>query len=105
MLVKYMSPSGVVVFALLYCCIASWTSVVVSVSVVVCSSCVFPLYVPAVLCALCLTVLVNCLLNVFAICVGEVIVFYLKVIVSFLGRAVFCWLICVWASKEYVCCV
>ena len=26
-----------------------------------------------VLCVLCLTVLVNCLLNVFAICVGEVV--------------------------------
>ena len=29
--------------------------------------------------------LVNCLLNAFAICVGEVIVFSLKVIVLFLG--------------------
>ena len=34
---------------------------------------------------LCLTVLVNCLLNVFAICVCEVIVFYLNVIGLFLG--------------------
>ena len=34
-----------------------------------------------VLCVLCLTVLVNCLLNAFAICVGEVNVFPLKVIV------------------------
>ena len=34
---------------------------------------------------LCLTVLVNCLLNKFAICVGEVTVFSLKVIVLFLG--------------------
>ena len=32
-----------------------------------------------------LTVLVNCLLNVFAICVGEELVFSLKVIVLFLG--------------------
>ena len=38
-----------------------------------------------VLCVLCLTVLVNCLLNAFAICVGEVNVFYLKVMVLFLG--------------------
>ena len=37
-----------------------------------------------VLCVLCLTVLVNCLLNVFAICVGEVNVFSLKVIGFFL---------------------
>ena len=32
---------------------------------------------------LCLTVYVNCLLNAFAICVGEVTVFSLKVIVLF----------------------
>ena len=36
-----------------------------------------------VLCVLCLTVVVNCLLNVFAICVDEVNVFSLKV--GFLG--------------------
>ena len=36
-----------------------------------------------VLCVLCLTVLVNCLLNVFAICVGEVNVLSLKVMVFF----------------------
>ena len=35
------------------------------------------------LCVLCLTGLVNCLLNAFAICVGEVTVFSLKVIVLF----------------------
>ena len=33
----------------------------------------------------CLTVLVNCLLNAFAICVSEVTVFSLKVIVLCLG--------------------
>ena len=38
-----------------------------------------------VLCVLCLTVLVNCLLNAFSICVGEVSVFSLKVMVLFLG--------------------
>ena len=38
-----------------------------------------------VLCVLCLTVLVNCLMNAFAICVGEVSVFYLKVMVLLLG--------------------
>ena len=38
-----------------------------------------------VLCVLCLTVLVNCLLNAFAICVGDVSVFYLKFMVLFLG--------------------
>ena len=36
-----------------------------------------------VLCVLCLTVLVNCLLNVFAICVDEVNVLSLKVMVFF----------------------
>ena len=41
-----------------------------------------------VLCVLCLTVLVNCLLNAFAICVGEVSVFSLKVMVLFLGCCV-----------------
>ena len=48
--------------------------------------------------------LVNCLLNAFAICLDEVNVFSLKVIV-FWG-CVFCLLIIrVLSSKEYVCCV
>ena len=34
-------------------------------------------------CVSCLTVLVNCLLNAFAICVGAVNVFSLKVVVCF----------------------
>ena len=38
-----------------------------------------------VFCVLCLTVLVNCLLTAFAICVGEVNVFSLKVMVLFLS--------------------
>ena len=42
-----------------------------------------------VLCVLCLTVLVNCLLNVFAICVCEVNVFSLNVMVLFLSCGVF----------------
>ena len=45
---------------------------------------------------LCLTVLVNCLLNAFAICMGEVTVFSLKMI----GL---CWLISVLSSKGCVC--
>ena len=36
-----------------------------------------------VLCVLCLTVFVNCLLNAFAICVGEVNILSLKVIMLF----------------------
>ena len=42
-----------------------------------------PSYVSGVWCVLCLTVLVNCLLNAFAICVGKVNVFSLKVMVLF----------------------
>ena len=58
-----------------------------------------------VLCVFCLTVLVNCLLKAFAICVGEVNVFSFIVIVLFRGCVVFCWLFRVLSSKEYVCCV
>ena len=96
--------SGPVGLLFLLCVIATWTCVVVSVMLVVCSFSVFLSMCLFVLCVLCLTVLVNCLLNVFAICVGEVNVFSLKVIGLFLG-CVFCWLIRVLSSKEYVCCV
>ena len=51
-----------------------------SVMLVVCSFSVFLSMSLFVLCVLCLTVLVNCLLNAFASCVGEVYVFSLKVI-------------------------
>ena len=54
-----------------------------NVMFVVCSLSVFLSMCLCVLCVLCLTVLVNCLLNVFAICVGEVNVFSLKVPVLF----------------------
>ena len=66
----------------LLCFIATWTCVVMSVMLVVCSLSVF---LSMCLFVLCLTVLVNCLLNAFAICVGEVSVFSLKVMVLFLG--------------------
>ena len=69
----------------LLCFIAVWTCVVVSVMLVVCSLSIFLSMCLFVLCVLCLTVLVNCLLNAFAICVGEVNVFSLKVIVLFWG--------------------
>ena len=61
--------SGPVELLFLLCFITAWTCVVVSVILVVCS----------------LSVLVNCLLNAFAICVGGVNVFFLKVMVLFLG--------------------
>ena len=63
--------------------------VVVSVMLVVCSLSVLLYMCQFVLCVLCLTVLVNCLLNAFTICVGEVNVFSLKVMVLFLGCVFF----------------
>ena len=68
--------SGPVDLLFLLCFIASWTCVVVSVMLVVCSLSVFLSMCLFVLCVLCMTVLVNCLLNAFAICVGEVNIFY-----------------------------
>ena len=98
MLVRYASPSGLmclrclmltlscpVELLFLLCYIATWTCVVVSVMLVVCSLSVFLSMCLFVLCILCLTVLVNCLLNAFAICVGELSSFSLKVYVLFLG--------------------
>ena len=61
--------SGPVELLFLLCCIATWNCVVVSVMLVVCRLSVF---LSMCLFVLCLTVLVNCLLNAFAICVGEV---------------------------------
>ena len=77
--VDFIRPCGVVVFALFYCHLD-----------LCCGECYvgclqfecFPNY-EFVLCVLCLTVLVNCLLNAFVICVGEVNLFSLKVIVLF----------------------
>ena len=63
----FIRPCGVVVFTLFYCHLA-----VVSVMLVICSLSVFLSMCLFVLCVLCLTILVNCLLNAFAICVGEV---------------------------------
>ena len=78
--IDFIRPCGVVVFALFYCsldmcCVCYVGCLQLSVFI---SMCLF------VLCVLCLTVLVNCLLNVFAICVGEVHVFSLKVMVLFI---------------------
>ena len=70
--VDFIRPCGVVVFA----------CVMVSVIVVVCI-CVFSYLC---VCVVCLTVLVNCLLNAFAVCVGEVNVFSLKVFFFFLAN-------------------
>ena len=80
--VDFIRPCGVVV---LLCFIAFWTCVVASIMLVVCSLSVFRSMCLFVVCVLCLTVLVNCLLNEFAISVGEVSVLSLKVMVLFLG--------------------
>ena len=85
MLVRYASPSGPmclrclmltlsgpVELLFLLCVIAAWTCIVVSVMLVVCTLSVF---LSMCLFVLCLTVLANCLLNAFAICVGELTVF------------------------------
>ena len=74
--------SGPVELLFLLCFIAAWTCVVVSVMLVVCS---FSVFLSMCLFLLCLTVLVNCSLNAFAICVGEGNVFSLKFIVLFFG--------------------
>ena len=101
--------SGPVELLFLLCCIAAWTCVVVRVMLVVCSLSVFLsmcLFVLCVLCVLCLTVLVNCLLNVFAICVGEVTVFSLKVIVLFWGCVGVLFVKpCIVFQRMCVCCV
>ena len=73
----------------LLCFIAAWTCVVVSVILFVCSLSVFLSMCLFVLSVLCLTVLVNCLLNEFAICVDEGNVFSLKGMVLFLGCVYF----------------
>ena len=101
--------SGPVELLFLLCFIAAWTSVVVSVMLVDCGLSVFLSMCDClfVLCVLCLTVLVNCLLNAFSISVGEVNVLSLKVIVSFLGCVGFMFAnpSRVLSSKEYVYCV
>ena len=89
----------------LLCFIDAWTCVVVSVRLVVCSLSIFLSMCLFDLCVLCLTVLVNCLLNAFAICVGEVNVFSSKVMVLFVGCVGFLLANRVLSSKEYVCCV
>ena len=81
--------SGHVALLFLLSFIAAWTCIVVCVMLVVCSLNVFLSMCLFVLCVLCLTVLVNYLLNAFAVCVGEVNVFSLKIMVLFLCCVVF----------------
>ena len=92
MLVRYTSPSGPMCLRclmltlsgpmellFLLCFIATWTCVVLSVMLVVCSLSVFMSMCLFVLCVF----MFVCLFNAFAICVGEVSVFSLKVMVLF----------------------
>ena len=69
-----------------------------------CGECYFGclqfVHFPIIVSVLCLSVLVNCLLNVIAICVGEVRVFSLKVMLLLGCAGGFCWLNCVWSSKR-----
>ena len=91
--VDFIRPCGVV-FALFYCHLD-----------LCCGECYVgclqfecvPVYVSV--CFVCF--MFDCVGELFVICVGEVNVFSLKVIVLFSG--VFCWLIRVLSSKEYVC--
>ena len=78
MLVRYASPSGPMCLRCLMLTLSRPVELLV-----VCSLSVFMCLFG--LCVLCLTMLVNCWLNAFAICVGEVSVFSLKVMVLFLG--------------------
>ena len=107
MLVRYANPSGPVWLRcrmltlsgpveLLFCFVL--LPLVVGVRLVVCSLSVFLFMCLFVLCVLCLTVLVNCLLNAFAICVGEVNVFSLKVMVLFLV-GLGCFFCCFFANR------
>ena len=66
-------------FLFLLCCIASWTCKVVSVMLYPCMFCVALLMDLFVLCAACLTVLLNCLVKKFAICLGVFIILLLYV--------------------------
>ena len=112
MLERYASPTGPMCLRCMLLALSGPVELLfllcfMCVMLVVCSLSVFLSMCLFVLCVLCLTVLVNCLLNAFAICVGEVSVFSLKVKVFVLGCVgvllAFCWLFRVLSSKEYVC--
>ena len=83
LMVMMLTLSGPVQLLFLLCFIAVGTSIVVNVILVVCSLCVFLSMCLFVLCVLCLTVLVNCLLIAFAICVGDVTVCLWKILCCF----------------------
>ena len=83
----------------LLCFIAYWNRVVVSVIL-------YPMFVLLfqwiVMWVACLTVVVNCLVKQFAICLGVVVILLLNVMVLF--SVVGGWIDHLWSSKECVCC-
>ena len=72
-----------------FCFVLLPLGLVLSVIMVVYSLCVFLYICLFVLCVFCFTVLMNCLLKEFAICMSEVTVLSLSAIVLFLGCIVF----------------
>ena len=85
MLVRYVIPIGPICLTCLMLILSVPVDVLYCLLDLCCGECFcyFLLCVFLSMCILCLTVLVNCLLNAFAICVGEVIVVSLTVIVLF----------------------
>ena len=81
MLVRYVSPSGPMCLRCLMLTLSGPVELLFLFCFIAACASMFLF----VLCVLCLTVLVNCLLNTFAICVVEVNVFSLKVMVLFLA--------------------
>ena len=78
-----------------------------SVMLYPCMLCVALLMCLFVLCVVCLTVFVNCLVKQFAMCMGVVAILLLNVMDVFSvcgGLVVLCWIDHVWSSKECVCC-
>ena len=73
-----------------------------SVTLYPCMLCVAPLMCLFVLCVVCLTVFVNCLVKQFAMCLGVVAILLLNVMNVCV--VVLCWIDHVWYSKECVCC-
>ena len=96
MLVRHASPIGPMCLRCLRLTLSGpmelfWTCFVVSIILIVCSLCFYLYRCMFVLCVFCLTVLLDYLLNAFAICVGEMNVFSL---LKLLG--------CFWVVRVFV---
>ena len=75
-----------------------------SVMVYPCKLCVSLLMCLFVLCVACLTVLVNCLVKQFAMCLGVVAILLLLLWMCLVCVVVLYWINHVWSSNECVCC-